>query len=142
MAGFLPEVAETLRLEVERFRRRPFLRAAMASSALVAVADGDVSFPERSRLDQVLESVEALRLYDSHEAIDLFNTHVDAIVEDAATGREAALEAVAGVADDPEAAALILRICIALAGADGETSANERVALDAIAGRLGIEPAT
>lgn len=141
MAGFLPEVAEALRVEVARFRQRPFLRAAMAGSALVAVADGDVSFSERSRLDQVLEKVEALRLYESHEAIDLFNAHVDAIVEDAAEGREAALEIVAGVADDAEAAALILRICVALAGADGETSANERLALDEIAARLGLEPA-
>ena len=36
-----------LKTDIDRFRDRSFLKAAMAVSALTALADGDVSFEER-----------------------------------------------------------------------------------------------
>ena len=45
----------------------------MAASALVATADGEVSFSERSAVDSILASVEALQVFDVHDAVDIFS---------------------------------------------------------------------
>ena len=47
----------------------------MAASALVVTADGEVSFAQRSRLDALLDSVEALKAHDAHDAADLFRMY-------------------------------------------------------------------
>ena len=47
MAGFLSTLMGVFREQLERNRNRPFLRATMAASALVAMAEGRVTFPER-----------------------------------------------------------------------------------------------
>lgn len=51
---------ETLRNGLTRFRNRQFLDATMAATALVATADGEVTFSELSALDSVLETVQDL----------------------------------------------------------------------------------
>lgn len=56
--SFLSGLLTHFKGELERNRTRPFLCAAMAGAALVATADGDVSFGERIRLDQILETLE------------------------------------------------------------------------------------
>ena len=61
-----------LSAEVERFRDRPFLKAAMAVSALSAQADGDVSLEERYRIDAILEREPILSGFDTGKAISIF----------------------------------------------------------------------
>ena len=113
MAGFLSTLTSVFREQLERNRNRPFLRATMAASALVAMADGRVTFPEQVRVDQILETLEALKVFDPHEGVNLFNGFADAIRESSKAGRDAAVRAIEPVARDPETAALILRICLA-----------------------------
>ncbi|MEK9644418.1 MAG: hypothetical protein VW547_02635 [Alphaproteobacteria bacterium] len=63
---------ETLRRGLARFPNRAFLDAVMAAAALVATADGEVTFSELSKLDDVLENVQDLQIYDPHVAVDLY----------------------------------------------------------------------
>lgn len=72
---------ETLRKSLSRIRNRQFLDATMAATALVATADGEVTFSELSALDSVLESVQDLQIYDPHVAVDIYRDFVDAIAE-------------------------------------------------------------
>jgi len=55
---------ETLRNSLSRIRNRQFLDATMAATALVAMADGEVTFSELSALDAVLETIQDLQIYD------------------------------------------------------------------------------
>ena len=79
--GFLATLTDKFQEQMERHRNRPFLRAVMAACALVAAADGKVSLAERVRVDQILDTLEELRIFDPHEGVDLFNEFTDAIIE-------------------------------------------------------------
>ena len=122
----------------KRAKARPFLESCMATCALVAIADGDVSLSERSRVDQVLETIDRLQLFDVHEAIDLFNGYVDAIIEDPDEGRAKALKAVREMRSDAPCAVLLVKIALAISNADGEFLESELVQCYAICAELGL----
>lgn len=141
MSGFLKEMREALEREIGRFRHRPFLEAAMAASALMAAADGVVRLSEQSTLDEALETVRALKLYDPHRAVDLYRDYVNELRERPATGRERALRALRRIAHDPQAARIVLKIGCAIGAADGEVGAAERTVLAEICTALSLPPA-
>ena len=113
----------------------------MAASALVALADGKVTLSESHRVDQVLEYLEQLRIFDVHEAIDLFHGFINGIREDPQVGEARALKAVAQVADNAEAARILVRVCIAVSQADGEVHPAEIMGIETICDVLGLQPA-
>ncbi len=126
------------REEARRLLGRPFLEATMAASAMIAQADGTVSFSESHRLDQILMNLEELKVFDVHEAVDLFKDYVDAIVESPEAGRETVFAAIARIKDDEKAAALLVRICLSISFADGEFHPAERDRVEEICGLLGL----
>lgn len=140
MAGVLETLTDLYREQMARHRNRPFLEAVMSAAALVCAADGEVTFPERMRLDQIIEAIKQLNAFDPHEAIDLFNDYTSAIQADSAEGREAAFKRIEPVAKDPETAALILRVCIGILEVEGEDSMIEQIEIVSLCSRLGIDP--
>lgn len=140
MTGFLGTLIGRYQGQLARNRNRPFLRAAMAASALVATADGRITFSERMRMDQILENLEALKVFDPHEGVNLFNEFADALLEDPGAGHETALAAIEPLARDAETAALVLRVCLAISAADGEVSDKEQAEILALCARLGVDP--
>lgn len=126
--------------QAERLRHRPFLEATMAASALVATADGEVSFSERVRMDELLESLELLKVYDVHTAVDLFNDHVASLEENRDKGRAEVFAAVEKIAGEPEEGLLLLRVCRAISEADGEYAESERRAIEELAKVLNLPP--
>ena len=130
------------RLSQNRSRRnnRAFLEATMASCALIAMADNEVTFSESSKIDQILMNLEELRVYDVHEEIDLFNEHVDAIRMNPEVGRADALRSIALIREDSKAARIIVRICIAIAQSDGAVSLVETNQLDDVCRMLDLDP--
>jgi tellurite resistance protein TerB len=133
-------VLETLKRELERYRQRPFLDALMAGCALVATSDGVVSLSERSRVDRIFESLRELETFDANEAVDRFNDFAEAIAEDAAEGRLAALAELEDQAHEPIRATLLLRACVAVSLADGELNDAERLALADVCSALALPP--
>lgn len=141
MAGFLRGLLDQYQEEMERQRNRPFLEAVMAACALVATADGHVTFSERVRVDQILETLDKLKIFDPHEGVNLFNEFRDKIIQNPKTGHENAYKAVARVATDKETGTLILRICLAVSEADGKMSMTDQIEIVSLCSRLGIDPA-
>jgi tellurite resistance protein len=137
--SILGQLRDALRAQNERIRHRPFMEATMAACALVATADGEVSFSERVRLDQMLDSLEELQAFDPHEAVDRFNDFVARLADAPAAGQAEALEAVGRIADAEEEAALVLKLCIALCRADGRFTGSERAAVARVAEALGTQ---
>jgi len=140
VSGFFSSLIGQYREQVERHQQRPLLEASMAACAIVAMADGNVSFPERVRVDQILETLDALRVFDPHEGVNLFNEFVAAIQKDGETGHEKAIEAVREFADDPQSAELIIRICLAICEAEGEISLVDQVATVSLCSLIGVDP--
>lgn len=123
------KLREAIQEAVERHRHRPFLEAAMAACAYVAMADGSISIGERGRVDDILEHLDQLRIFDPHEGVDLMNDFADGLREDPVKGKKAVMKAVAEMSDDPEAAYLVARMCIAISNADADFSPEERQAV-------------
>lgn len=132
---------ERLKQELARHRQRPFLEAAMAACALIASADDEVSFSERARMDAVLESLAELRIFDPHQAVDLFNARLEALQADREAGRAEAFEAIRRGAAEDGAAELLVRICVAIGLADGKLVSHERAMLGLICAALNLTPA-
>lgn len=129
---------ETLRNSLSRFRNRQFLDATMAATALVATADGEVTFSELSALDAVLESVQDLQIYDPHIAVDIYKDFADAIANDPEAGRRDAMMAVKKIAGNHDAADLVIRVAVAISKADGELTADERGTINELCAELGV----
>lgn len=140
MAGFLKSLTEQYREQVERHKNLPFLKATMASCAVVATADGKVSFTERVRVDQIMATLEQLQIFDPHEGVDLFLEFAEHILMAPKDGHDRALEALEWVRDEPETAKLIIRICLAVAESNGDTSLTDQIEIVTLCSRLGVEP--
>ena len=137
--GALRDLADALfGAAARRHKHRPLLEATMATSALIAYADGEVTFSERTQIDRIVEGLDSLKDFDVHEAIDLFTDYTEALRDRPEAAHAKALAAVARIRDDEEAAALIVRIAMAISGADGEVSEPERASLSEICGVLGL----
>ena len=141
--GFLRSLLDQFHEELERNHNRPFLRATMAACALAASADGKITFGERVRVDQILETLDSLKIFDPHEGVDLFNEYTDRILESPKEGRKRAFEAIEDVARDDETKALILRVCCAISeanAADGEKNLVDQIEIVSLCSRLNIKP--
>ena len=129
---------ETLRNSLSRIRNRQFLDATMDATALVATADGEVTFSELSALDTVLESIQDLQIYDPHIAVDKYKDFADAIADDPERGRRNAIATVHKVAGDADAAELVIRVAVAISKADGELSRQEAKSISDLCETLGV----
>lgn len=140
MGGVISSLTGILQERLERQRNRPFLQACMAACAVVATTDGRVSFGENVRVDQILETLDRLKVFDPHEGVDLFRDYCDAILEDPRAGHDKALADIAPIASDQEDGALLLRICLAVSEADGEASLADQIEIVTLCSRFGIDP--
>jgi tellurite resistance protein TerB len=115
----------------------------MAGAALVATADGDVRFGERIRLDQILETLEALKVYDPHEGVELFRDYSEAILTLPREGHRAAVQISRDADLDDKAKELIVRICYAISEineVEGAKSLEDQIEIVSLCSRLEIDP--
>jgi tellurite resistance protein TerB len=140
MSGVLGSLITKYSTRLERQKNRPFLEGVMAACALVASADGEISFGERVRVDQILQTLEKLQVFDPHEGVDLFNEFTDLILEHPATGHETAFLAMEKVAREPETGALMVRICVAVSEASGGDRIADQIEIVTLCSRLGLDP--
>ena len=140
MAGFLTTLKEMYESQMERHHNQPFLKATMAACAMVATADGNVSFSEQVRVDQILQTLDALKIYDPHEGVNLFREYADAILQNPKEGHKKAAKAIDAVKGDTERAALMIRICLAVAEANGETKLVDQIEVVTLCSLLGVDP--
>ena len=141
MSGFLDSLLDDVRRQIERHRNRPFLNAAMAACALAASAGGEITFSQRIRVDQILDTLERLQVFDPHEGVELFNEYSAAILASSREGHERARAALAPFVGDAATAGLLVRICLAVAESAGERSLSQEIEVVMLCGVLGVDPA-
>ncbi len=141
MARLLHTLSHLIHARLERHHNLPFLKAMMAACAVVAIADGSIAFSQRIRIDQILETLEGLKVFDPHEGVELFNHYAEAILADPKSGHAEAIKAIRPMTKDPDIARLLVRACRAVSEANGEISLVEKIELITLCSLLNVEPA-
>ncbi len=139
MAGIFSALKTLLDKHQQKVRSRQFLEAAMGASAMLALADGEISFAELMARDYVLDHVQQLQIFDSNEAADLFRTYAETITNNPQVGKTHVLEAITQISEDRELAAILMRICLVIARADRNFSQPEHEVIDTFCDILGLD---
>ena len=122
--------AGELKTEALKYKNKDFLNAAMAGSALIAMADGSVSAEEKQKMVKFIESNDALSVFTTTDVIKAFQDYVSQLEFDKDIGEAKAYQALGKMKSNVEASRLLVRMIIAVASSDGNFDANEqRVAL-------------
>lgn len=140
MSGILDNLRRLFQARSEKEQNRPFLEAAMAACAMVSASEGEVSFADRIRVDQIMETLTHLKAFDPHEGVDLFNQYSAGILASPQAGRETALKTIKTVAADMETAELLIDLCLAVSLSDGVTSLVEHIEIVSLCGLIGVDP--
>jgi tellurite resistance protein TerB len=137
----LKSKAGELKTEALKFKNKDFLQAAMAGSALIAMADGSISSEEKQKMIKFIESNDSLSIFSTGDVIKAFQEHVGQLEFDKDIGEAKAYQALGRMKSNAEAARLLMRMIIAIASSDGVIDVNERKVAVKVAVELGLSPA-
>lgn len=133
--------ANELKTQVLKFKNKEFLEAAMAGSALIAMADGKISSEEKQKMIKFIETHDALSIFTTSDVIKAFQDFVGQIEFDKDIGEAKAFLALGKMKTNAEAGRLLIRMMIAIASSDGDFDAQEQVVAAKIAKELALNPA-
>jgi tellurite resistance protein len=139
--GGRPEtLTDKLKNDIERFRDRSFLKAAMAASALTALADGEVSLEERYRIDAILAREPALGAFNAAKAVSIFQDYVHALRREPQRARRVLMAKVERMAEKPRKARTVMRVSWLIIAADQDVTPAEAAAFDELCRTLMLDP--
>lgn len=137
----LKDKANELKTEALKFKNKGFLQAAMAGSALLALADGEISPEEKRKMIKFIENYEPLSVFKTTDIISTFGDFVTQLEFDNDLGEAKAFEAIEKMKNNNQAARLIMRLVIAIGAADGNFDEYEKTMARRIAVELGLNAA-
>ncbi|EIC29765.1 MULTISPECIES: tellurite resistance TerB family protein [Methylomicrobium] len=137
----LKNKASELKTEALKFKNKDFLNAAMAASALIAMADGSITGEEKQKMIKFIESNDALSVFTTSDVIKAFQDFVGQLEFDKDIGEAKAFQALGKLKSNNEAARLLMRMIIAIASSDGNFDLSEKKVAVRIANELGVSPA-
>ncbi len=132
--------ANELKTEALKFKNKDFLNAAMAGSALVAMADGSISSEEKQKMIKFIESNDALSIFTTSDVIKAFQDFVGQLEFDKDIGEAKAYQAIGKMKSNTEASRLLIRMIIAIASSDGLFDNDEKKIAVKIAKELALNP--
>ena len=132
--------ANELKTEALKFKNKDFLNAAMAGSALIAMADGSITSEEKQKMIKFIESNDALSVFTTSDVIKAFQEFVGQLEFDKDIGEAKAYQAIGKMKSNNEAARLLVRMIIAIAASDGNFDAQEKNIARKITRELGLQP--
>jgi len=132
--------ANELKTEALKFKNKDFLNAAMAGSALVAMADGSISPEEKQKMIKFIENNDALSIFTTSDVIKAFQDFVGQLEFDKDIGEAKAYQAIGKMKSNPEASRLLVRMIIAIASSDGLFDNDEKKVAVKIAKELALDP--
>ena len=136
----LKSKANELKTEALKFKNKDFLNAAMAGSALVAMADGSISSEEKQKMIKFIESNDALSIFTTSDVIKAFQDFVGQLEFDKDIGEAKAYQAIGKMKSNTEASRLLVRMIIAIASSDGLFDNDEKKIAVKIAKELALNP--
>ncbi len=140
MSNLKDKVGE-LKTEALKFKNKNFLNAAMAGSALLALADGEITPDEKKKMLKFIGNYEPLTVFKTTEIITAFGDFVTQLEFDQDLGEATAFEAIGKMKGNDQASRLIMRLVIAIGAADGDFDDYEKAMARRIASELGLSAA-
>ena len=131
-------VTQSMNSELKKFRSKELLQAIVAGSTMIACSDGQVSSAEKQKLMGYVRNSEQLSVFDADKVIEAFNQHLSRFEFDATIASGEALQKISVFKGKPEAH-LIVRVCLAIANADGNLASTEQQALEQICRALDLD---
>ena len=122
----LKSKANELKTEALKYKNKDFLNAAMAGSALIAMADGSISSEEKQKMIKFIESNDALSIFTTSDVIKAFQDFVGQLEFDKDIGEAKAYQAIGKMKSNTEASRLLVRMIIAIASSDGLFDNDEK----------------
>ena len=129
----LKSKASELKTQALKFKNKDFLDAAMAGSALIAMADGHISSEEKQKMIKFIENHDALSIFTTSDVIKAFQDFVGQIEFDKDIGEAKAYLAIGKMKNNEEAGRLLVRMIIAIASSDGNFDSHEQSVASKIA---------
>ena len=120
-------VPDFIKERIQKRHDRDFLKAAMAASALTAYADGTVSYTERHKVEDILDSLRWLLDQDAGKAFETFETFVKALEDSTSVAEKVLLGKLKRLAADRDAAELVAYVALEVIHADDHFSHAERL---------------
>lgn len=143
-ASFMSSVKQKsneMKDEVLKFKNKKFLNAATAGTALIALADGDVSSEEKKKMLKMIESNDALSVFKTSDVISSFNDFLNNFEFDKDVGELKAFEALNLLKGNDVACRTVMRLILSIAAADGVFDDNEKAVAVKVARELGLNAA-
>lgn len=137
----LKSKASELKTEALKYKNKEFLNAAMAGSALIALADGSITSSEKQKMIRFIESNDALSIFTTSDVINAFQEFVSQLEFDKDIGEAKAYQAIGKMKSNTEAARLLVRMIISIASSDDVFDFAEKKIAVKIAKELGVDPA-
>ena len=125
--------------EIGRHRNRPFMLAIASGCALVAAADGHVDPSERAKMGKFIKASKELEVFEVSDVIKAFTDASEKFDFDFDIGKAECLKVIGAIRKDPSAARLLVRVCVAIGGADGNFDDDEKRVVREICGELGLQ---
>lgn len=118
--------ANELKTEALKYKNKDFLNAAMAGSALIAMADGSISSTEKQKMIKFIESNDVLSIFTTSDVIKAFQDFVGQLEFDKDIGEAKAYQAIGKMKSNTEASRLLVRMIISIASSDGDFDDDEK----------------
>ncbi len=134
-----PSLLDKLVTEVQRYRNKDFLKAAMAVCALAANADDDVNLAERYSIDRALEIEPALKYFNAAKAVRILDDYIHALREDGAAAKAVLDNKVRRFAGDHKRSRTLMRVAYVIIAADQQIIAAERAEFDRLCALLDLD---
>ena len=134
-------LTEKLRLELERYRNKDFLKAVLAVCALAAGADPKMTLATRYRVDQILDRLDLVQLSFITAGGKLLDDYIDGMREDAERAGGVLHAKIQRLAGDHKKARTLLRIAYLIIVADDLITPAEQAEFDRLCQILAIDPA-
>lgn len=131
---------DKLRSEIERYRSKSFVKAAVAACALVAFADGSLSGGERGRLDAVVRHLNRFPEINARKAEQYLREYIAALDADWATASIILEQKIARECSSWKKARTVLRLAHNVVGAPGGEIGKTARAFDRLCALVKVAP--
>ncbi|MGK7945731.1 MAG: tellurite resistance TerB family protein [Microcystaceae cyanobacterium] len=139
--GFLNTINQFLSRYDRDYRYNQLIEAALASAALLSLADGEISFSELMARDYITERLSELQSLEAGDAVEIFRTYAEKLETHPTQTKKQIFKLVQPLSDDRELGIFLIRMGIVLVKADQEISDSERKILDELGKILNISTA-
>jgi tellurite resistance protein TerB len=128
----------SLQTSIGKYKNAEFANGSMAMCALIAAADGSVTGQEKGKIATLISVNETLKIFPAGELKTKFDFFCDKLTADYDFGRIEAIQAIGKLKSKPDQARAVIQIGIIIGGADGNFDDDEKKAVKAACGAVGI----